>query len=140
MTRYYFKCPNCGKEITPWDENEDTGILTCPHCKSRYHHGLIPEDSHSDFNPQTVWEGALDKAIQLQKDVESAFSKKTGEYNPTSIMIVQQYVKELRQEGKPKPIGRCLVKEECNQYKREGITSNCIGCGSLKLRQEGKGE
>ena len=39
---------------------------------------------------------ALAKAIQLQKDVEAAFNKKIGEYNPTSIMIVQRYVAELR--------------------------------------------
>ena len=26
---------------------------------------------------------------------------------------------------------KCKNKPECNQYKREGITKNCIGCGSL---------
>jgi hypothetical protein len=45
----------------------------------------------------TELEKVLNRAEQLEKDVELAFSRKTGEYNPTSIMLVQQYVKELRQ-------------------------------------------
>jgi len=46
-------------------------------------------------------EKVLNRAEQLEKDMKAAFSRKTGEYNPTSIMLVQQYVKELRQAGEP---------------------------------------
>ena len=46
---------------------------------------------------QSEREKVLDRAEQLEKDMKAAFSRKTGEYNPTSIMLVQQYVKELRQ-------------------------------------------
>ena len=47
----------------------------------------------------TELEKVLNRAEQLEKDMKAAFSRKTGEYNPTSIMLVQQYVKELRQAG-----------------------------------------
>ena len=46
-------------------------------------------------------EKVLNRAEQLEKDMKAAFSRKTGEYNPTSIMLVQQYVKELRRAGEP---------------------------------------
>ena len=50
-----------------------------------------------DSSYQSEREKVLDRAEQLEKDMKAAFSRKTGEYNPTSIMLVQQYVKELRQ-------------------------------------------
>jgi hypothetical protein len=46
---------------------------------------------------KTELEKVLNRAEQLEKDMKAAFSRQTGEYNPTSIMLVQQYVKELRQ-------------------------------------------
>jgi hypothetical protein len=52
--------------------------------------------SHPVPSEQEIREKVMKDAIQLQKDVENAFSQKTGEYNPTSIMLVQRYVTELR--------------------------------------------
>jgi len=43
----------------------------------------------------------LERATKLQKDIEASFNKKTGEYNPQSICLVQRYVKELQQAGSP---------------------------------------
>ena len=52
-------------------------------------------------HPPSERDKVLNRAEQLEKDMKAAFSRKTGEYNPTSIMLVQQYVKELRQAGEP---------------------------------------